>query len=328
MTALGDALRQKYKSPQEALRALGLDEALLKKADAEAIDGETTSTTETETATMAKIAATLSRKALLAHGALTAQIMPLLAKDAKIDLTAVLAGVKDFDKERPAIIAAVTKATAGKLAKDAKLGDIGLALDAAKAADAEMPKAACDEEPSKKAAFLKEKLSAEDMKAYDEMEDDQEAMDEEEDDKDKKSNGAEDEDDDEPKKKGAEDEEEDKVDKKAMDAAITAAVRETEKRVMRTQREIRTAEDEVAPYVGKLAIACDSAADVYKAALAALKVDVAGVHPSAYSAILKAQPKPGAKQERRERETAVAMDSASVASFQSMFPKVLPVRRV
>jgi 8-oxo-dGTP pyrophosphatase MutT (NUDIX family) len=282
-----------------------------------------------ENSDMAKTTVVLSRHALLAHGALTAQIMPLLAKDAKIDLTTLLAGVKDFDKERPAILAAVTKATAGKLAKDAKLGNLGLALDAAKAADADMPKNAADEEGggSKKAAFLKEKLSAEDMKAYDEMDDDQEAMDED-DDESKGKKGAEDEDDDDAKKKGAEDEDEPKVDKKAMDAAITVAVRETEKRVMRTQREIRTAEEEVAPYVGKLAIACDSAADVYKAALGALKVDVAGMHPTAFRPVLLAQPKPGAKQEQRQRETTVAMDSASVASFQAMFPKAQPVRRV
>lgn len=301
--------------------------------------------TEPEIPTMAKTASNLSRKAAIAHGALLIALAPKLAKDAKVDLSLALDGVtsKNFAAKIPTILEGVKKATVGKLAKDAKLDDLALALDAVKDVKAEddMPKNGMDEEGEKKGKlkeFLKGKLSEDDMKACDEMmDDDQEAMDEEEEEdkskgKDKKAKdakGAEDEEEDEPKKKGAEDEEDDeKVDKKAMDSAIRAAVRDTEKRTIDRLNAIQKAKDEIAPYVGKLAIACDSATEVYKAALDAMKVDVADVHPSAYSAILKAQRKPGEKQEQREKDNVVAMDSASVKSFGDMFPKALPARRV
>lgn len=286
--------------------------------------------TEPENTAMVK---TLSRKALVAHGALSAYLAPKLAKDAKINVALALDGVtaKNFDAKIPAIVESVKKLTAGKLAKDAKLDDITIALDAMKdveAEDGEMPGQAAldadepDDKKSKMKAFLKDKLSEDDMKACDAMmDDDQEAMDEKDD------KGAEDEEKDD---KGAEDEEKDeKVDKKAMDAAIRATARETEKRVVARMRDLRLAENEVLPYVGKLAIACDSATEVYKHALDAMKIDVSDVHPSAFRAILRSQPKPADKQEKRDAErSVVAMDAASVASFTKMFPKAGPVKRV
>jgi hypothetical protein len=55
---------------------------------------------------------------------------------------------------------------------------------------------------------------------------------------------------------------------------------------------IRTAEREVEPFIGEVA-AMDSAAGVYKLALDHLKVDLTGVPESAYGAVLRTQPKPG-----------------------------------
>jgi hypothetical protein len=50
-----------------------------------------------------------------------------------------------------------------------------------------------------------------------------------------------------------------------------------------------TAAEEVAPYVGKISnpFAFDSAADIYRKALDAKGVEVAGVDPSAYGAMVK-----------------------------------------
>ena len=101
------------------------------------------------------------------------------------------------------------------------------------------------------------------------------------------------------------------ADKKAMDAAITDAVAKARK----TERDIRTAEDVVRPYIGKVA-AMDSAEDVYKTALVALGVDVTDVHPSAFRSILKTIPVPGSGP-----KPAVAQDAASVTGFFSRFPE-------
>lgn len=116
------------------------------------------------------------------------------------------------------------------------------------------------------------------------------------------------EDDKKEEKKEAEDEEDDKVDKKAMDAAIAQAKAETVKEM----RAISEALKVVHPYVGDI-IAQDSAEVVYAEALKLMGVDVQGVHPSAYKAVLQAQPKPGDKQE-------VAMDSAGAKGFYDDFP--------
>jgi len=74
-------------------------------------------------------------------------------------------------------------------------------------------------------------------------------------------------------------------DKKAMDKAIKVACDETEKRVIARMEALHTAREEVAPLVGKVAL--DSATAVYKFALDHAKVDIEGVHPSAYRSLVK-----------------------------------------
>ena len=93
----------------------------------------------------------------------------------------------------------------------------------------------------------------------------------------------------------------DTVSTKAMDAAIRAGVDATVKRIngIHEARKIAT------PFVGELAIACDSAEDVYRAALKVLGVKIEGIHPSALRTILELQPNPNAK-----REPTFASDSA------------------
>lgn len=140
---------------------------------------------------------------------------------------------------------------------------------------------------------------------------------------------AEDEDDDADKDKPgdkpkAEDEDEDEDDKDkpkpAMDAAsVRAAIDAATRALKAEQAAIREAERAVRPYVGELAVAMDSAAEVYKFALDKLNVQVgADVHPSAYPHILKAQPVPGAFQPRKT----LAMDAAGAKGLAERIPGV------
>lgn len=251
----------------------------------------------------------LSLMAATATGALMTYLKPKLAQDAKIDLTPILAGVtaKNFKAKQTDIMSGLTTATSGKLAKDATLDGVadvltaldGLGLDEMEA-NSGTPMAgktpgkdkAKDEDPDeKRREFLKDKLSEDDMSAYDAL-CEQEAMDEEEDD--------------------------DKVDKKAMDAAIADAVKTATENANRTQRDIREAEEVVRPYVGKLAMAHDSAAGVFRTALGALGVkDVDKLHPDALKPILLAMPLPNTA----KPAATVAMDAAGVTSFFERYPE-------
>lgn len=91
------------------------------------------------------------------------------------------------------------------------------------------------------------------------------------------------------------------IPKVAMDKAIAAAVSQERKRM----QALATAQREVAHIVGDVTM--DSAEDVYKFALEQQGVDVSGVHPSAYRAMVGMLGKSSPK---------VAMDSANAASKQ------------
>lgn len=264
----------------------------------------------------------LTRKAAVAQGALMTFLAPKLAQDAKLDLAPILDGItaKNFKAKRADLLTGVSKLTVGKLATDAKLDGLDtilMALDdvepleansAVPAGKAKDKKAKDDMPKNGLREFLKDKLSAEDMAACDEMlDDDQEAMDEDEEEERKKA----------AEKKAEDEEQDDKVDKKAMDAAIESRVKQAQDEMRRSQREVREAEDVVRPYVGKLAMAHDSAADVYRTALGALGVkDVDKLHPDALKPVLLAQPVPGSG-----ARPAVAMDAAGVNSFHELFPE-------
>jgi hypothetical protein len=105
--------------------------------------------------------------------------------------------------------------------------------------------------------------------------------------------------------------------KTAMDAAISKASKIATDNALKVAKEIREAERVVRPYVGDIAIACDSAEGVYRLALGALEVDVEGIHASALPAILKMQPLPD---QRRTVKTNVAMDAAGEKSFAERHP--------
>jgi hypothetical protein len=118
------------------------------------------------------------------------------------------------------------------------------------------------------------------------------------------------------------DEDDDEKDKPvAMDAAINAAVANAEQRTVARMQAIHQAERDVEPYVGRLAVAMDSAESVYKVALDAAKVDLTDVHPSAYKAMVRMLPKPGTEAAPVQTRVNLAQDAAlGAASFNALFP--------
>lgn len=151
------------------------------------------------------------------------------------------------------------------------------------------------------------------------------ADDEDDDEKDKKKM-ADDEDDEEDKdkKKTAEDEddeEDDKVSKTAMDSAIRLAADSATKKAAENFRKIREAEQVVRPLIGDV-VAMDSAEDVYRTALEQSGVDIAGVHPSAYPAMVKM-----AISQKENSRPVIAQDSASVSEFEKAFPTAGKLKR-
>ncbi|HBQ1614873.1 TPA: DUF2213 domain-containing protein [Klebsiella pneumoniae] len=148
------------------------------------------------------------------------------------------------------------------------------------------------------------------------------ADDEDDDEKDKKKT-ADDEDDEEDKdkKKTAEDEDDDKVSKTAMDSAIRLAADSATKKAAENFRKIREAEQVVRPLIGDV-VAMDSAEDVYRTALEQSGVDIAGVHPSAYPAMVKM-----AISQKENSRPVIAQDSASVSEFEKAFPTAGKLKR-
>ncbi|CCE05772.1 conserved hypothetical protein [Bradyrhizobium sp. STM 3843] len=276
----------------------------------------------------------LTRKGAVAMGALMIALRPKLAMDAKIDLAPLFKGVtsKNFKEKKAGIVEGITKLTAGKLAQDASIDDVAALLDSLDGVDPAEGAAADNDateglpvvgqgpnETTMDAGaegvrqFLTGKLSDEDIAKVCAMID---------------GGGAADElDDDTTTAPPALDEDKDKemVDKPAMDAAIAKAVADTTAQVTKTQREIRDAERKVRPYVGELAIACDSAEGVYRAALSAMGLGdkIKGVHASALPTILEMQPLPGSKP---KPTPTVAMDAASAKGFADRFPEASRIK--
>jgi len=272
----------------------------------------------------------LSKKAVMAKGAL----MAVLAADSAIDLNSILAGVKKSNwlAKKPGIVAAIKPL----LAADADIADIVQLLDKLDGESNDDDNIATDEPDPKCEAILsmlRGKISDEDLAqvqaalsapaaapaAADEPVQTPGAANADPKNGEGKAPipGATD---------GNEEVKDKPMDKAAMDKAIKLAVdaarKETAKDVEASTiarlRGISEAEEIVKPYVGKL-VAMDSAEAVYKAALGALKIDTKDLHPSAYKAVLIAQPKPG-----EERKHAMASDSAVSASsdVSECFPNV------
>jgi hypothetical protein len=108
------------------------------------------------------------------------------------------------------------------------------------------------------------------------------------------------------------------VTKVAMDAAIEKAVTDAVNKTTLRLNKRDDAKQFVRPWIGDIAVAMDSAQEVYKFALEQMGEDVADIHPSAYKAILNKIPKPGEQQQRAP--AAVAMDRDTNKQFLERFP--------
>lgn len=288
---------------------------------------------------------TMSKLTLMgatAKGALTIYLRPKLAQDAKIDLTGLVKGVtakawKDSKKKIATDLAAATK---GKLAKDADLSDLTALLDSLDGGAAEMSEA---EKEDGEAPGLDDE--EENKPDGEEGEDEHSEGDEEELWRGLhvligkmlgKEGGAEDGEecgamDDPPEFEGKPEKGEKPMNKAAMDAALAKVAQDTERKTVERINAIHEAKALVKPHVGELRQAFDSAESVFKYALDKAKVDLKGVHPSAYRAMVKMLPNPGDKQSnpsrtmRNENGVTTAMDSADFADFEKRFPGVAEI---
>lgn len=285
----------------------------------------------------------LTRFAGASMVALDMAIRPRLTKDAKIDLAPFFKDVtkKNFASLKGKIAQDIKAAVRGKMAKDANLDDMHDFMDRldkqdlAEGADEDpnsglpmsaedMEKAAKDAAKDKKAADRKaamdsfrDKLDGEDMKkAFDEVMGEVDGEDGEVEEAEENAEGKDAKEDDD---KGAKDgdlgvrgKDGKGMDKKAMDAAIRSATEETAKRIKREMRETAQAYADVEPFVGKLALGMDSAADVYRTALKGIGMDakkVDAMHADALKPILEAQPKAGETRSVRRAEDSAITNS-------------------
>jgi hypothetical protein len=295
MSKLGIALRQRFRTPQAAMAALGLDAALL-------------DTTKEETmltsvpAILAKLTA-LKAKPKLAMDADIDEIMPLIAA-----LTG--AGTNNNEDQPPMPVPTPIDAPPPDMStlpsSAVPMGNQdnqGMMQDikAVRARDAAR-RLGRDETEAERAEREKEDEAAD--AAWKSTQDENRPVVE-------------------PiaaAKDGEKNPQPDLVTKGAMDAALKAM----QSTMARTQREIREAERAVFPYVGELTMSFDSKDQVYATALSMRGIDPKPIHPSAYPALLAAQPKAGTP----THVPHVAMDAASAKGFLDRFPETKHIRQL
>jgi hypothetical protein len=293
MSKLRDALRKKFKTPREAILALGLDESLLTERAYDSVNPQL------KEKTMQKIK--LSGLGTVAYGALMTFLRPQLAMDQTIDLKRGLRNInaRNFKAKRPVLAAWISESVKDKLdpqfAHDGALNTDG--LDAV----LDMVELALDDFPEEMKEKMDEKKDkAKDMKpmagAKDEESDEDSDMDAEDEDeteeekearmkkraadkkakdkkmgKDKKAKDKADvnedpeEHDPETPEETANDEDDDM--EAAMDAKINAGIQAGIKKERDRMEAISVAKDHVRSRVGNLSMAFDSAAQVYAKAI-------------------------------------------------------------
>jgi len=112
----------------------------------------------------------------------------------------------------------------------------------------------------------------------------------------------------------------DGVSKGAMDAAIALATANVAKQVRSDMEALYKARKDVSGLVGEVAM--DSAEQVYKFALDNAKVDTAGVHPSAYGALVSIL------QSKQAQAPKIGMDSAAIKAVSEQFPALSRFKHV
>lgn len=261
-----------------------------------------------------KVGKLSAKSKLLLAACLTAAFQPVLAQDAQIkDLTAIAGTVDSLKtaKDKQAVIKAVQKHYGAKLAQDADLEGVVALLDALATGEEEgdVDLTMDDDNTELRAALIAAGVPEDKIEGILAMcsktapapalagdaDDDTPA----------------------PAPAGKKKDGPPMIDKQAMDRAIATATAATRAETVKTMNEIHQAVRDVEPFIGALAIAQDSAANVYKLALDAANVDLTGVHPSAYKAMVGMLPKAGGIKVPR-----IAQDSAAsgAGDFAKMFP--------
>lgn len=229
-----------------------------------------------------------SKRALMLAGSLAGLIRPHLATDAKLDISGALNGLTDGTIKKDGAVKALADKVFGliqpQLAADAALtvADVTMAIDAAK--DLPLGEDEADEDDKPPVAEDADPDVAADADP---------------------------------------DVAEDGDDKPAMDAAtVKALVEQGRKDALAEAAAIRTAEREVAPVTGELAVAFDSAADVYQEGLKALNVDLTGLPRSAFAATFRSV------HAARSAAPSVAQDARLTGSAREQFNQRFPKRAV
>jgi hypothetical protein len=93
MGVLADALKKKFASPSDAMRALGLNPAIIARSVAEVNEGRAEMIGDSKENVIMANTKLLTRKAAVVQGALTAFLAPFLAEDETIDFTPGLRGI-------------------------------------------------------------------------------------------------------------------------------------------------------------------------------------------------------------------------------------------
>lgn len=271
-----------------------------------------------------------SQAGALAKGALAVYLQPKLAADAKIDLAPIVSGVttKNFRTQIPAIVLGVMRATKGKLAQDADIGDVAEVIEALAEIlppeqEAEVKEAVegaeggevnDDEDDAELRAMLKAKgLSDEEIDRICAMTAAEQAQDEkdEDDKKDKAMDAA-------MVQARIREATKGMVPKAAMDRAIADAEARAIAATTAHINGISDARRRVAPWVGELAMDFDSVEAVERKACDVLGIAHKGKHPDALMDIISARPKAGERS--REAAPKQAHDAATVTGFAARYP--------
>lgn len=127
MSKLSKALQQKFRTPADAIRALGLDPSVLESDESQARDSKDGVSDKEINMKKAK----LSRQGAICIGVMASYLRPKLAQDMSVNLLPIFDGVtaKNYSQKRPQILRDIKRACSGKLARDTSLGEVAEFLD-------------------------------------------------------------------------------------------------------------------------------------------------------------------------------------------------------
>lgn len=130
MGKLVDALRAKYRTPEDVIRTLGLDASVLEASDVPSSKKVDVASYSRKEPIMAH-RANLTRQGAITTLALAAILRPKLAQDQKINLIPIVGSVPaaEFGGKKKEIFRKIERACRGKLARDTSLGEIAEFLD-------------------------------------------------------------------------------------------------------------------------------------------------------------------------------------------------------